>query len=224
MLYILEGTKDLSEENVEKGTYPYDVLACRRALESFFHSEDNGIEALWALIKQDYAARAQERDDALKPIAQLTLYIPARVFVYLTAELKKLEFWEIWGQLHQAVYRDEQPRQYASDELQQWRKGVWETPVPPMRTDEYLRQHEFFAFYKTPEELQGKPNYYLSDADRLYWWDGTDEVRITEKTDEWLRKMAESHQEILKTVQMQQNASTAMQDFMKLLTDINEYY
>ena len=137
------------------------------------------------LLKQDYAARAQEQDDALKPIAQLTLYIPARVFVYLTAELKKLEFWEIWGQLHQAVYRDEQPRQYASDELREWRKGVWETPVPPMRTDEYLRQHGFFAFYKTPEELQGKPNYYLSDADRLYWWDGTDEVRITEETEKW---------------------------------------
>ena len=36
--------------------------------------------------------------------------------------------------------------------------------------------------------------------------------------------MAEWHQEILKTVQVQQNAITAMQDFMKLLTDINEYY
>ena len=36
--------------------------------------------------------------------------------------------------------------------------------------------------------------------------------------------MVERHQEILKTVQMQQNAITAMQDFMKLLTDINEYY
>lgn len=36
--------------------------------------------------------------------------------------------------------------------------------------------------------------------------------------------MAEWHQEILKTVQVQQNAITAMQDFMKLLTDINGYY
>lgn len=36
--------------------------------------------------------------------------------------------------------------------------------------------------------------------------------------------MAEWHQEILKTVEVQQNAITAMQDFMKLLTDINEYY
>ena len=50
LLYILEGTKDLSEENVEKGTYPYDVLECRRALENLFHSEDQGIEALWALL------------------------------------------------------------------------------------------------------------------------------------------------------------------------------
>ena len=37
LLYILEGTKDLTEENVENGTYPYDVLECRRALESYFH-------------------------------------------------------------------------------------------------------------------------------------------------------------------------------------------
>lgn len=36
--------------------------------------------------------------------------------------------------------------------------------------------------------------------------------------------MAEWHREILTTVQVQQNAITAMQDFMKLLTDINEYY
>lgn len=36
--------------------------------------------------------------------------------------------------------------------------------------------------------------------------------------------MAEWHREILKTVEVQQNAITAMQDFMKLLTDINEYY
>lgn len=80
---------------MEKGTYPYDVLACRRALENYFHSEDNGIEAFWALLKQEYAVRTREQDDALKPIAQLTLYIPARVFVYLTAELKKLKFWEM---------------------------------------------------------------------------------------------------------------------------------
>lgn len=26
--------------------------------------------------------------------------------------------------------------------------------------------------YNTPEELRGKPNYYLSDDDRLYWWVG----------------------------------------------------
>ena len=81
----------------------------------------------------------------MKPIAQLTLYIPARVFVYLTAKLKKLEFWKVWEQLHEEVYRDEQPRQYASDELQAWRKEIWETPVPPMRTDEYLRQHGFIV-------------------------------------------------------------------------------
>ena len=45
-----------------------------------------------------------------------------------------------------------------------------------------------------------------------------------EETDKWLRKMAEWHREILTTVEVQQNAITAMQDFMKLLTDINEYY
>ena len=218
LMYILEGTEDLSEEKIEEGSYPYDVLTCRRALENYFHSEDHSIEALWALLKQGFVARSQEQDEALKPIAQLTLYIPARVFVYLTAELKKLEFWKAWGQLHEEVYRDEQSRQYASDELREWRKGVWETPVPPMRTDVYLQQHGYFVFYKTPEELKGKPDYYLSDADRLYWWDGTDEVRITEETNKWLRKMAEWHREILTTVEVQQNAITAMQDFMKLLT------
>lgn len=72
-----------------------------------------------------------------------------------------------------------------------------EAPVPPFRTSEFLRQDDFFAFYDTPKELEGKPDYYISDDDRLYWWDGTDEVVLSKEMDEWLGILAVRHKEIL---------------------------
>lgn len=29
------------------------------------------------------------------------------------------------------------------------------------------------------DELMGKPDYYISDDDRFYWWDGSDEVKVS---------------------------------------------
>ena len=121
-------------------------------------------------------------------------------------------------------YHDEQLKPYASEELINWRRGKLREPFAPIRTSDYLRQDGHFAFYDTPEELKGKPNFYLSDADRLYWWDGSDEVEITVETDTWLKELAEWHKEIAANQKSEENSILGLQDFMKMLSEINTYY
>ena len=66
------------------------------------------------------------------------------------------------------------------------RKEGREKPIDPISTSEFLKQYNYFTFYNTPEELKRKPRYYLCDADRLFLWDGSNEVIIDDKTKDWL--------------------------------------
>lgn len=228
LMYIIKGTSSLltDEEDVKEGTYPADVLKCRRLVEKYFKSSiENPIEILWKFLKKNYDLREKESDNRLKEIAEMSLVIPARVFVYLAAEINEnMEFWEIWKELKDFVYSDEHMKKYASDELVQWRKAEQEKPIEPVPTSRFLRQNGYFTFFRTPEELKGTPDYYISDDDRLYWWDGTDEVRISGGTDKWLKELAKQHEELTKT----ENYKEAEQDFHKffLLTiaEIDDYY
>ena len=185
---------------------------------------DAALHQLWDLLKKDYNERSQIQNDTLKPIAELTLTMRARVFVYLTAELKELNFWGIWDTLSKEVYRDERQKEYASANIIEQRKKKWRESVEPIRTSDYLRQDGYFTFYDTPDELKGKPNYYLSDADRLYWWDGTDEVLLTEETDKWLKDLALQHKKLMEKIVIPTESITALQDFLELLDEIDTYY
>lgn len=182
------------------------------------------VPQLWDLLKKDYKERGQIQNDTLKPIAKLTLTMRARVFVYLTAELKELNFWSIWDTLSKEVYRDERQKEYASANIIEQRKKKWRESVEPIQTSDYLRQDGYFTFYDTPDELKGKPNYYLSDADRLYWWDGTDEVRVTEETDKWSKNLALQHKKLMGNIVISTESITALQDFLELLAEIDTYY
>ena len=170
LLYIDNGTSHLSEECVPQGSYPADILKCKRALEKYFVAgQENKLDKLWELLKLDYAKRAEEKEENIAAIAELSLVMPTRVFVYLTAELQKLNFWKIWKGMSAEVYHDEKMKTYASADLIAWRKEKLNAPVEEVRTSTFLRQDGLFTFDDTPEELRGKPNFYLSDADRLYW-------------------------------------------------------
>ena len=225
LLYIDNGTSHLSEECVQQGSYPADILKCKRALEKYFAAEqEDKLEKLWKLLKMDYAKRAEEKEENIASIAEFSLVIPARVFVYLTAELQKLNFWKIWKGMSAEVYRDEKMKTYASADLTAWRKEKLNAPVEEVRTSTFLRQDGLFTFDDTPEELRGKPNFYLSDADRLYWWDESDEVEITKETDEWLQKLAQEYQNILQRKENNSDSVVGLKDFMTLLNEINAYY
>lgn len=223
LLCIIQGTENLMEDKPQSGTYASDILQCKQELLEFLGANPD-IEILWNLLKKSYKEREQEKVEELLPMAKLTLYMPARVFVYLTAEIRKDNFWELWENLYNKVYHDEKMRAYASGELEEWRREKLREPFAPIRTSEFLRQDGHFAFYDTPEELKDKPNFYLSDADRLYWWDGSDEVEITAETDAWLKELAAQHKEIAANQKSEQNSILGLQDFMKMLAEINTYY
>lgn len=223
LLCIIHGTENLIKEGTHSGSYVSDILQCKQELLRFLEANPD-VEVLWNLLKKSYKEREQEKREELLPLAKLTLIMPARVFVYLTAEIREEKFWALWKNLYTNVYHDEQIKAYASAELIKWRREKLREPFEPIRTSDFLRQDGYFAFYDTPEELKGKPNFYISDADRLYWWDGSNEVEITVETDAWLKELAAQHKKITESKELEGNSISRLQSFMKMLAEINLYY
>ena len=225
--YIKEGTASLTKDVVETGTYPFDVYFCKEAIRRFLYGGDPGarLELVYNLLKRNRDARMAIGDTELAKLSEYSLFLPARVFVYLAAELTGGTFRDEWEKVRNEVYHDEVMKQYESDTLKQWRAEKRSEWIAPIRTADALRQDSYFLFYNTPEELKQTPNYYLSDDDRLYWWDGSDEVILSEKADAWLRKLAQKHEEIMQTLsENEPSYDVYLERFIKLLSDANNYY
>ena len=113
IMYAYFGTSHLYDIDLRAGTYPYQIFTCRKALEAYFevYSET---DLLWQLLKQDYDTRKNTDDPRLQKIAEMTLILPARVFVYLTCEIRKMACWEEWEKLYEDVYHDEIPQVYST--------------------------------------------------------------------------------------------------------------
>lgn len=227
LMYITHGTESLTEDEIEPGTYPAEVYGCKKALEAFFKTErkEGAIQKIWELIQKDRNERGRSAGKGLSDIGKYSLVLPARVIVYLTAEIVKASFWEYWKEIREAVYHDEMMKEYAPQQLKAERKRLIEAPVPPFRTSKFLRQDGLFTFYDTPKELKGRPNYYISDDDRLYWWDGTDEVVLSKEMEQWLHILAVRHKEILRKLTLESEApDEVFKNFLMLLVEIEHYY
>ena len=175
------------------------------------------------MVKKDRDERKGIKGTGLSDIGRFSLILLARVIVYLTAEIKKESFWKYWKEIHEEVYHDEVMKEYAPKWLKAERKQLINAPVSPVRTSEFLRQDGGFTFFDTPEELRGKPNYYISDDDRLYWWDGTDEVILSKEMDEWLRKLVVTHKEIYEFIQNSSKLEyRAAVELLKRIADENK--
>jgi hypothetical protein len=228
LLYIIHGTDSLDTDRIMAGSYPADVLQCKRALMEYFdtHPEENAEERIWALVKRERKEREAGSNAEMRAIAKSSLFLPARVLIYLTEELKNRDFWHRWKELKDSVYHDEQTKTYATEESINARRCAAQRPIPKIFTSDFLRQDSRILFYDTPEELKGKPNYYISDDDRMYWWDGTDEVRISDETDTWIKELAQRHKQIAETLVDQEPDSPL--DFLRtmivLLDKIRVYY
>lgn len=227
VFYIKNGTSTLTPDTVRIGTYPYDVYSCKSAIQKYLETstEKNGIPVIWDLIKMDKGQRATVEDSALQEIAAYSFILPARVIVYLSAELTDKDFWDCWKVLKDEVYHDEKMKQYESDEVKKTRMELRRAPIAPVKTADFLRIDYPAFFYHTPEELKGKPKYMLTDDDRLYWWDGTDEVVISESMDNWLKELAQRHRDIMKNYPCPTDSSIDfLESFINLIADTNEYY
>lgn len=225
--YIENGTSTLTPDTVRMGTYPYDVYSCKMAIQKYLETstEESGVPAIWDLIRKDKGQREAAEDPALQEIAACSFILPARVIVYLTAELTGKDFWDCWKELKDEVYHDENMKQYESDEVKKTRMELRRTPIPPVRTTDFLRMEASIFFWNTPDKLKGKPNYVITDDDRLYWWDGTDDVVISEDMDNWLKELARKHQEILCNLAEPVDSSIDyLEDFIKLVAEANSYY
>lgn len=225
--YITKGTDSLSRDTVLPGTYPEIVYNCKLAIEEYLknHSAEKDLRTIWSLVKSDRHTRQNLRQTNILPIAELSLKLPARVIVYLTAEIKQLSFWKIWSEIKSEAYTDEIMDSYASEEIMEIRRCMIETPILPLKTSAFLRDNGYFTFYGTPEELKEQPNYYVSDDDRIFWWDGTDEVSISADMDQWLKELSVKHHIIMEKLPEEPEDSTVLlKKFIILLYDINEYY
>lgn len=173
------------------------------------------------MLKKTFHERISIETETLKRIATRILYMSARIIVYLASEIRNLNFWKTWKVLRADIYQDEVNVGHANDKK---REDLRVKPFEPIPTSEYLRQYSPIVFWDTPEELKNKPDYFLSGADRLYWWDDSDEVRISEKTDKWLRKLADQYQTILNSELEPKETILEFQEFMELMVNTDNWY
>ena len=105
-------------------------------------------------------------------------------------------------------------------------------PFSEVTTSEYFRQTGYTVFWYLSGEDIMKPDYILTDDDRLYWWDGTNEVIISEN----VITLFEDYTLLFKS--MLENELTFKeisgdyfckvedftQEFIEILSDIDEKY
>lgn len=210
IIYAEKGTEQLEKGTFEEGSYPAEIQRIRKLLQVFYMLEEDADakeresrkRLLWRFLGLPMEARTQmaQTYPELQELAEASATLPARVFVYLSAELLDFGFWGAWRVLRTEVYKDEIRREYVNPDIVEERKFEREKPVKPMRTSDFLYVDDFFSFYKTPEELKGKPDYHISDDDLLYWWDGSDAVKISDameaKMEEWRSGIEEIEAEL----------------------------
>lgn len=227
--YITRGIESLRKEEIVPGSYPEVIYLCKELLKQYFdgrkEAEENPGRNIRELAVCSREQREKMKEGDIGAIAQMSLKLPAHMLVYLAAEIQKENFWVIWKDIHERAYKDAVLLQYVSDELMKERTAVTEEPIEELTTAEFLRQDGGLVFWNTPEELKGQPNYYISDDDRMFWWDGSREVVLSEKMDEWLRKLSQRHKKIAEELEGEkQDQERFLQDLIGILGQIDDFY
>ena len=187
--YIVYGTGDMGMNEASSGSYPYEIMCVKKELQKF--SETYGFDRkkrLYELLKLPYDERQGIACQKYGGLAEMTLRIPARVFVYLFAEIQGFDFWTEWHEVHGEFYVDEITKNYVGESVVKKREEIRNTQIGKLKTKDFLKNNGCFTFYNTPAELKDKPDYYLSDDDLMYWWDGTDTVQLSIRMIETLNR------------------------------------
>ena len=204
LMWIINGTSSLLPRDLDPDSYAYDVWKCQRAIqEIFIKNLEDEEEKILSLLQMPRNRRRSIEDSDMKKLAKFTLFLPARIVLFLYTEFTGDNFWEIWRAEKNDLYHDEKMKKYASKELELYRKIFIEGPISPVTTSKFLRQDDYFTFWETPSELVGEENYYISDWDRLYWWGKIEDVEITEEIDIWLKILVKEYEMILKDKELE---------------------
>lgn len=229
---VLFGSASIAKDGVPEGGYLEVALSMREAMRSFL-AEDQKNEEWASRVFRDLARVAFDTREliaalcggAISEVAQLSLELPARMIVCLAAELQGRDFWDDWRELRAHAYHDEVLRELeVTKPMRTWQRAVAHG-LAPCDTSEYLRLDEDDLFWGTPEELQGNPRYQVSDADRLYWWDGSVEVTISPEQDLWLRRLGALYAKIMGDIEgvppVVVDARTRARELVALLDDLD---
>ena len=224
LLWIINGTSSLLPKNVESNSYAYDIWKCQRAIQEIFIKDlEDEEEKILSLLQMPRNRRRSVMDPVMKKLAKFTLFLPARIILFLYTEFTGDNFWEIWSAIKSDVYHDEKMKKYASKELELYRKILIEGPITPVITSDFLRQDGYFTFWETPSELVGEENYYISDWDRLYWWGKIEDVEITEEIDIWLNMLVKEYEMILKGKE-QETENAFVDHIFNTMEYLNSFY
>lgn len=224
LLWIINGTSSLLPKNVESNSYAYDIWLCQRAIQEIFIKDlEDEEEKILSLLQMPRNRRRSITDPVMKKLAKFTLFLPARIILFLYTEFTGDNFWEIWSAIKSGAYHDEKMKKYASKELELYRKIFIEGPIAPVTTSDFLSQDEYFTFWKTPPELGGEENYYISDWDRLYWWGKIEDVEITEEIDIWLNMLVKEYEMILNGKE-QETENAFVDHIFNTMEYLNSFY
>ena len=197
ILYSSKGTDETMAEAPEN-TYAAEVYSLKKKLEAFYQSDPNeGQKCIWNMITLPREQRKSITGTAYDELAQISLRIAARVYVYLSSEILNFPFWEEWKKIYKDVYQDEEVMSYASDEIVKMRIQGQTASLGKKRTSEFLRNDGYFTFHNTPDEIKYKDNYYISDDDLMYWWDGTETIVLSDKMINQIKEWKNYYDDIL---------------------------
>lgn len=225
LLYTINGTDSLADEELVPESYPYDVWQCKEAIVDFIKEyKEEAYDKLVEILKMDREARNSLEEGVLHRIGGLSQYMSARVFLYLFCEQEKILFWKRWFDIKPDVYKDEQKKKYASEEIENFRRQKINEPIEKVRTSDFLYQ-EYWG-WRVPEEVKDQKKVYTTDDDRLYWLDGTDEVIISEETKQWLTELGKHHKELKEELEQKRidKDYKFLEGFLQVLKEVDEYY
>ena len=106
-----------------------------------------------------------------------------------------------WYSIHDQFYTDAVVSDYLSEDRIKERDTARKTKIEEMKTSDFLRCDQCYKL-DDPEERKDKPNYYISDDDLIYWWDGSDDVVLSNQMIDTIKKWSEE----LKDIEAELNA------------------
>ena len=97
--------------------------------------------------------------------------------------------------------------------------------IPKVKTSGFLKEEPWFEG-DLPEEVKRLKRVYTTDDDRLYWWDGSDEVIISEETVKWLIGLGTRHKELVEEIGNEEKAGDCkfLEEFFQIIKDADTYY